>query len=172
VRAADGGCCEGGLAVLAIRVAISADAPAISALIQSLAHLFFALPSGEGAEKFTQSMQATPLQDFIQRADINYWLGEDDGQFCGVVAVREHKHLQHLFVVPAYQGRGIGKALWLHARAYALKAGNSGVFTVNASMNAVAVYERFGFAATGAAIVANGLRFVPMQLKLTESTNR
>lgn len=49
----------------------------------------------------------------------------------GVVGVRDNSHLYHLFVAKPFQGCGLGRRLWEHAKAQYLAAGNPGVFTVN-----------------------------------------
>ncbi len=84
----------------------------------------------------------------------------------GVVALRNNRHLYHLFVAPEFQGRGLGRQLWSHAREFALGTGNPGEFTVNASRNAVVVYERFGFAPVGPEVQQHGVAFVPMRLTM------
>ncbi len=144
---------------------MDSDDEEISKLIHSLMHLFFAETDGKGAEHFLQMSTPAGLATFMAQPNINYLLGEDDGVFCGVVAVRNNCHLQHLYVVPAFQGRGVGKYLWHTARDQAFAAGNSGKFTVNASMNAVPFYKRMGFEATGDVSLTGGLRFQPMVLK-------
>ena len=149
---------------MTIRQATPDDADQLSALIGSLAHFFFSTPDGGGAEKFVEATTPAALRIFVARPDINYLIGEWDGEFCGAAAIRECRHLHHLFVAPAYQGRGTGKQLWLAARDAALAAGNPGEFTVNASLNAVPVYRRFGFEPVGGPQQGNGLIFQPMKL--------
>jgi predicted GNAT family N-acyltransferase len=61
-------------------------------------------------------------------------------------------------------GQGIASTLWDIAKEAAASDGNTGRFTVNSSVNAVPIYERFGFVATGAVQVQNGIAFVPMEL--------
>lgn len=100
----------------------------------------------------------------MARPEMIYFVGENDGLLCGAVAIRDRGHLLHLFVAPAFQGRGIGNQLWAAARNAALASGGTGEFTVNASLNAVAVYRRFGFETVGALQQANGLIFQPMKL--------
>ena len=100
----------------------------------------------------------------MAQPNINYLLGEEDGVFCGVVAVRNYSHLQHLYIVPTFQGRGVGGYLWETARDQAAIAGNDGHFTVNASLNAIPFYERMGFEPVGDVSLAGGLRFQPMKL--------
>jgi hypothetical protein len=47
-----------------------------------------------------------------------------------------------------------------------MRAGNPGQFTVNASLNAVPVYEKFGFVQQGEAQRMHGICFQPMRLSL------
>ena len=155
--------------MLTIRNATPSDADSISALITSLAHLFLASPDGRDADKFRQAITPEALALFMVRPDVNYLVGEVQGEFCGAVCVFAHRHLRHLFVAPKYQGSGIGRQLWAAARDAALVAGNPGEFTVNASLNAVPVYQRFGFASVGGLQQDNGLIFQPM--KLVYATN-
>jgi GNAT superfamily N-acetyltransferase len=150
--------------MLQIRQGNAADTGQISALITSLAHLFLASPDGNGAEMFKEAITPEALALFIVRPDVNYLVGEVGGEFCGAVAVFEHRHLRHLFVAPKFQGRGIGGQLWRAARDAAMAAGNPGEFTVNASLNAVPVYQRFGFEWVGGPQQNNGLVFQPMKL--------
>jgi GNAT superfamily N-acetyltransferase len=150
--------------MITIRKAKASDAAKISELIYSLMHLFFAEPDGKGAEHFLQMSTPDGLAAFMAQPNINYLLGEEDGVFCGVVAVRNHSHLQHLYVVPSFQGRGVGKYLWEIARDQAVAAGNDGEFTVNASLNAIPFYKCMGFETVGDVLLAGGLRFQPMTL--------
>ena len=148
------------------RKTTASDAEKISELIYSLMHLFFAEPDGKGADHFLQTSAPAGLAAFMAQPNINYLLGEDDGVFCGVVAVRNNSHLQHLYVAPSFQGRGVGKYLWETARDQAIAAGNNGEFTVNASLNAIPFYKRMGFEATGDVSLTGGLRFQPMKMGL------
>ncbi len=148
------------------RKTVASDAEKISELIYSLIHLFFAEPDGKGAEHFLQMSTPAGLAAFMAQPNINYLLGEDDGVFCGVVAVRNNSHLQHLYVAPSFQGRGVGKYLWETARDQAIAAGNNGEFTVNSSLNAIPFYKRMGFDATGDVSLTGGLRFQPMKMGL------
>lgn len=152
--------------MIIIRKALASDAEKISELIYSLTHLFFVEPDGKGAEHFLQMSTPAGLAAFMAQPNINYLLGEDEGVFCGVVAVRNNSHLQHLYVVPSMQGRGVGKYLWETARNQAIGAGNNGEFTVNASLKAVPFYLRMGFEATGGVSILGGLRFQPMKLNM------
>jgi GNAT superfamily N-acetyltransferase len=142
------------------------QADAISALIQSVKHHFTLHPDGVGAEAFLQGIEPGAIRGYIQAPNIRYYVGLVDQQLAGVVAMRDGAHLYHLFVRPAFQGQGLGRALWQHAKDAALASGLHSRFTVNSSPYAVPVYVRFGFAATGPRVETRGVAFVPMELRL------
>ena len=150
---------------LQIERATPADAEAISRLIHGLSRAFTLDPSGQGAEGFLRSISAQAIAGYISAPNFAYFKGLLDGELAGVVAVRDASHLYHLFVDQRFQGRGLARALWAHARADAQAAGNQGWFTVNSTPVAVPVYERFGFRATGPRVEMNGITFVPMRLE-------
>ena len=140
------------------------DAEAISRLIHGLSRAFTLDPSGQRAEAFLRGIGAEAVRGYISAPSFAYFKGLLDGELAGVVAVRTASHLYHLFVAEKFQGRGIARALWRHARAEAQGAGNPGHFTVNSTPVAVPVYERFGFRATGPQVEMNGIAYVPMRL--------
>jgi len=87
----------------------------------------------------------------------------------GVLLVRDGSHISLLFTAKAYFRRGIAKAL--------LKAGvkkcleqkpELKTLTVNASSHGYAAYRRMGFSPTGPKQMKNGIRFIPMELKLAD----
>ncbi len=147
-----------------VRLATIDDAPRISALIRSLSDPFFLVPGGEGAELFLQSISEAAIQGYVAAQNFCYQVAESEGQLVGVVAVRDNSHLYHLFITPAFQGHGMARQLWQLAKAQAVRAGNPGRFTVNSSLGAVAVYERFGFVVSEPKVVKHGISFQPMVL--------
>jgi GNAT superfamily N-acetyltransferase len=80
------------------------------------------------------------------------------------IAGRDNSHVHHLFIGEPFQGRGTARALWQLAKAEAIRAGNPGRFTVNSSVNAVPVCERFGFVASGRRVETDRVGFQPMLL--------
>jgi GNAT superfamily N-acetyltransferase len=140
------------------------DAPRISALICQLSKTFLVHPSGEGAEPFLESINEPAIQGYISARNFEYFVAESHGTLAGVVALRDNSHLFHLFVAQALQARGIGGELWKMVKLRAIELGNPGNFTVNSSLNAVAVYQKFGFVASGPIVQTHGVTFQPMQL--------
>lgn len=147
-----------------IRPATPADAAAISTLILRLAPSFTLRPDGEGAEAFLATLAPEVIAGYLASPDYAYRVAEEDGALAGVVAVRENRHLFHLFVAPPFQNRGLARRLWERAMDAALRAGNPGEFTVNSSLYAVPVYEKFGFRPTGPCVEQHGVAWLPMKL--------
>jgi len=151
------------LAAMQIRSATETDAKRISSLIHSLSGPFTVSPNGEGAEAFFASISEQAIRGYISAGNFSYLVAEVENELAGVVAMRDNCHLYHLFVAPAFQGRGLGRSLWLTVRKAALEAGNAGHFTVNSSLNAVSIYERFGFSPSGPTVETHGIAFLPMK---------
>lgn len=147
-----------------IRPATADDAAAISALILGVSQFFTLHPDGEGAEDFLATVSPEAIAGYLASPAYEYRVAEEAGALAGVVAVRNNAHLYHLFVAPAFHGRGLSRQLWDAAREAALRAGNPGEFTVNSSLYAVPVYERFGFQPTGPRVDQHGIAFIPMKL--------
>ena len=149
-----------------IKTAVIEETEEISNLIRSLSGPFFLSPNGEGADSFVESISPEAIKKYISSDNFLYLTGKIDAHLVGVVAIRDNKHLFHLFVSPASQGKGLGRRLWHKAKEAALKAGNVGEFSVNSSLNAVPVYAAFGFKAVGDVRTSNGISFQPMLLSV------
>lgn len=149
-----------------IRLATPADAEAISVLIRGVSGFFTLRPDGAGTEAFLATVSADAIRGYLSSPDYVYRVAEEDGALIGVVAIRGNAHLYHLFVAPNGHRRGLARRLWTEAMEAALRAGNPGEFTVNSSIYAIPVYERFGFVPTGPRVEANGIAYLPMRLVL------
>lgn len=72
------------------------------------------------------------------------WVAEIDPRPVAFMAIR-NDFIDHLYVHPDYQNRGIGKALLEHARQFSPE--HLWVYTLQANVNARAFYEKYGFTA-------------------------
>ncbi|HEY5600027.1 MAG TPA: GNAT family N-acetyltransferase [Candidatus Manganitrophaceae bacterium] len=155
---------------IAIREAGVSDAERISALVSDLSREFI-LPdvAPDARSRFLSALDSAAIAEFM-RGPFRYHVLEIGGELVGVVGVRDNRHLYHLFVAKNFQGRGLGRRLWEHAAAACLAQGNPGEFTVNASTNAVPVYEKLGFVATAPIQQRDGISYAPM--KLTRTADR
>jgi ribosomal protein S18 acetylase RimI-like enzyme len=139
------------------------DAERVSALIMTFQASLTIDPTGAGAEKFLASVSTEAERSYIQSDRYRFLLAENDGELAGFIAMRDRTHVFHLFVAPKYQRRGLARELWLRARAAAESDGPAEEFTVNSSIEAVPVYERFGFRTCSEPVQESGIICVPMQ---------
>ena len=121
-------------------------------------------PSGEGAEPFFAAIGEPAIQGYVSAGNFDYFVAKQEGLLAGVIALRDNRHLFHLFVAEPFQGQGLGGQLWHTVKANAIQTGNPGQFTVNSSLNALPVYEKFGFVASGPIALTHGVAFQPMRL--------
>ena len=62
-------------------------------------------------------MAADAISDYLAKGIEYHVLEANDGALIGVVGTRSDSHLFHLFVAEGEQRKGVGRALWEHARA-------------------------------------------------------
>lgn len=155
-----------------IRPATPADAAAISVLIQTLAQQFIIADfSAAGQQHFLQAHCDHAISQLMANG-LCYWLAEDGDALLGCIGMRHYQHLYHLFVRQDQQGRGLARQLWQLAQQVCTQHGNKGTYTVNASLNAVPVYQAFGFQINQPALESQGVRYQPMQLLCEPSLSR
>ena len=137
---------------------------AVAALMRAAAEEFIVHQSApEAAAAFLRENDATAIRGFVDSGTA-YYVTEVDGVLAGFIALRENKHVFHVFVDKRYHRRGLARAMFETVRRSAIAAGNPGLFTVNASNYAVPLYEKLGFVRTDGTLCRNGLEFNPMQL--------
>ncbi|BBB60840.1 N-acetyltransferase GCN5 [Undibacterium sp. KW1] len=146
------------------RDGLTTDAQAISQLISKFALDFCVNPDGSGADLFLQSVSESAELSYLSDSRYHYILALHGETLAGFIAMRDLSHLFHLFVHPSYQGQKLASKLWQRARQYAVTQGHTGNFTVNSSLKAVPIYERFGFLAKGEIVEMHGIAFLPMQM--------
>jgi GNAT superfamily N-acetyltransferase len=151
---------------LKIRAAQSHDAEKISDLISVLSRKFIVSEfSIEGAEFLLSTMTQSAIEDFMQSGYV-YHVAEIDNSLAGVVGVRDHTHLYHLFVAEQFHRKGIAKKLWQVAMQVCLANGNPGEFTVNSSAYARDAYKKLGFVAQSGPKEKGGVVFFPMKMTI------
>ena len=69
--------------------------------------------------------------------------------FCILIKSENQNHLQALYVLPGYQGRGVGKLLWKEAQTFFDPNKNSIVDVATYNSNAIDFYKKLGFKDTG-----------------------
>lgn len=149
-----------------IRPGTPADARVIAEPIGNFQSILTRDPRGAGAKQYLASVSEQAERQYLESPRHSYLIAEREGNVVGFIAMRDKTHLFHLFVAAEHQRKGIARALWREARDHALQVLGVSEFTVNSSMNAVPTYERFGFVPVGAGVLAHGIAFMPMRVRL------
>jgi GNAT superfamily N-acetyltransferase len=147
---------------LLIRSATVEDAPAISALVTASVREHIAPSLSDDGLSHLLSEMTTENQSKRIRSGYQFFVALESDTLIGTAAIRPPSHLYYLFVDTQHQRRGIGRQLWNHARDWITCSDDHGPITVNSSLNAIAVYESFGFAILGPPEENHGVRYQPM----------
>lgn len=146
-----------------IRPMHDADITWVAALLKQLALAFIVHESApEARATFLRDNDESRIRRLVD-GGLRYHVAVEDDALAGFIALRERRHLFHMFVDERWQRQGHGRRLWETARLAALADGASGVFTVNASNFAVPTYLALGFVPTMPTQCLNGLYFNPMR---------
>jgi hypothetical protein len=143
---------------ISFRPADASDATAISLLIHSLAGYIEDEPVNPQVESYLDTITPEALSARIAAPGFTYIVAEDHSGVCGVAALRDSRHVYHLFVRQELHRRGLARELWERLRS----SSSSSFFTVNSSLFAVPVYTRLGFVSTGEKQSRNGVTVQPM----------
>lgn len=145
---------------MTIRPAIESDVPHVARLVKSLAHYYLDDSSGELPKWLNDTLTFEAFSSRISGPDNLNFVYEESGIIVGYISVKEIGHLYHLFVADGFQGNGISRLLWEHAREHC----HCNSFTLRSSLHAVPVYKRFGFMESGPVGTKDGVSFQPMEL--------
>ena len=88
-----------------------------------------------------------------------------DNEIIGYIAWREENYIGQLYVKTEYHGFGVAKRL---VEEMTLVSGAT-LIRVKASIYALGFYGKVGFKATSEELSINGIRYVPMELRIEQS---
>ena len=149
------------------RPANSADAAAISQLIHDLASYIEDGPVNRDHESYFDTITPKAIADRIAAPGFVYIVAENHSGICGVAALRDARHLYHLFVKEELHRQGLARALLERV----MSTSDSSFFTVNSSLFAVPVYLRLGFVRAGEQQRRNGVTVQPMVYTKTDQAS-
>lgn len=150
-----------------IHLAREGDVDAISALLVALTREHLPVNcTAEGLRHLLATMTPAAVRERMA-GDYVHWVAVQDETLAGVCALREKRHLYHLFIANAFQRQSVGRRLVDVAITYCRDhAPSTDVLTVNASSFGIPAYQRMGFTLDGAPQELNGVRYQPMRLML------
>ncbi len=134
-----------GILMVVIREANVNDVEVISRLINEVA-CAQVLVDYSADEKFNvlKSITVAAIKLYIEQG-ARYFVAEKKGELIGVAAIHGRQHLYHLFVAINYQRQGYGTLLWNRVKEIYLRQSDVDYFTVNAAVNALDLYLKWGF---------------------------
>lgn len=152
-----------------IRLADPSEAAEISRLVRRLvtSHIGPTLGAG-GLEILLSSMDTRSTLARMTRG-WPHWIALDGDQILGVVVVAPPAHLYHLFVRSERQRGGIGRRLLDEVLHLVRSDPGADRVTVNASLNSIEAYRRFGFKESSQPRDDGGVRCQPMERELPVS---
>lgn len=102
--------------------------------------------------RFTDEVLAKRWDRMQNTPDRHILLAKDGDTVAGVIVITNHSNknqLQAIYILPEYQGRGIGKMLWQSAQQFIDTTKPTTVECATYNTKAIAFYEKLGFKDTG-----------------------
>ena len=124
------------------------------------------LYNAEGIAEYYKYANAAALAERSKTNHVTI-IAEQNNDPVGMIEIRNHNHIALFFVKSQFQRQGIGTQLLRRALDICLK-NNPGLqkMTVHSSPNALGAYEEMGFSPENIEQCVNGMRYVPMSLKI------
>ena len=122
--------------------------------------------SEQGITEFYKYANTTAL---AERSKIDHFtiITEQGNEPVGIIEIRNNNHIPLFFIKQQFQKKGIGKQLLQHA-IDVCSQNNPDLhkITVHSSPNAIQAYEKMRFIADDTEQCVNGIKYVPMSLKI------
>lgn len=144
-----------------IRDATRSDVKAIIRIVSSLSGYYLKDKSGTLPEWFAKTLHEHEFERRLISDEYSNFVYEVNGTIAGYISLKGLSHLFHLFVLSEYQGNGVARALWEHAK---LVSGSQ-IYTLRSSLFAVPMYKKFGFHVSGDVQEKEGICYQPMELR-------
>ena len=123
--------------------------------------------SDEGVKEFLKYINPDSMQRRLVNGDF-VLVALDGDLLIGIIEVCSNNHVALFFVNKRFQRRGIARRLLeLAIRKCREVEKEVNEIDVNSSPYAVEIYEKLGFVRVDAEQLVNGIRFIPMKLKLS-----
>jgi len=146
---------------MTIKSAQQSDIPQIANLVKSLVHNFLDNQEAELPDWLSETLTYDAFLKRVTDPEYLHFIMEEEKSVIGYIAIQQSGYVYHLFIAEEFQGNGIARKLWEHAKQHV----SSSVFTLRSSMFAVPIYQKFGFSKSAPIGNKEGISFQPMELK-------
>jgi GNAT superfamily N-acetyltransferase len=120
-----------------------------------------------GVAEFLSVVDAEKMRRRVSAGNL-VLVAQVEDRLAGMIEIRGLSHVMLMFVDKAFHRQGVARRLFETALSRCLKSQpDLKAVTVHASPNAVPVYGRLGFEATGPEAFQSGMFFTPMRLDLS-----
>jgi GNAT superfamily N-acetyltransferase len=126
----------------------------------------------KGIEEFYEIINP---ESILRRREENHFalIAEVDKDIVGIIEIKANDHISLLFVDEKFQNKAIARSLIKQSIDLCLEnKPDLTEISVNSSPNAIRIYEKLGFKQTGPEQLFEGIRFIPMVLKLSGFDNK
>lgn len=128
------------------------------------------VPDPRLVQGFMEYSAEAKMTDMAAKGEITLWGAFEQGQLAGMSAMQKEGHITMLYVLPAFQRRGLGKSLLTTMRTYAKSRYGYSYVTVNAMpVYTAAYFQKRKFQQMNQ--VPPGCPFVSMQAKTIEEVS-
>ena len=124
----------------------------------------------EGIDEFKKFIDPYFITDKMVSGEFKLWGAFAGEKPIGVIAIKPPLHIALLSVDKQYHRRGIARKLFETVMSDKTVTQGYNKITVNASPYAVNIYRRLGFIPMDTEQTVNGLRFTPMECKISEDS--
>lgn len=126
--------------------------------------------SEEGVTSFYKFIDINNMSEQYSNGSLYFYGCFVNDIIVGMIAIKDFIHISLLFVDKQYHKQGIARNLFDHIIQICKEKNPSlKTITVNSSSYAVEVYHKFGFSDVSSEQVMDGIRFVPMELKIEKN---
>ena len=137
---------------------------AVSNLISSVFNEFVGYEySDEGNKVFNDFIKPENILDRFKNGNLILTYQLED-QIVGMIELRDNNHVCLFFVDKKYHNNGIGRELFQEALLRIKRY--TDFLEVNASPFSEKIYSKLGFIAAGEQTEKNGIKFIPMKMRL------
>ncbi|MCF7929481.1 MAG: GNAT family N-acetyltransferase [Spirochaetales bacterium] len=144
------------------------QASEVSALISTVFDEFVGIEySRQGKTTFSSFTKPEAIRKRYTAGNLIF-IAQAESKIIGIIEIRDLSHISLLFVDKQFHRKGIARRLWETAL-LECTAQNPGLsaFTVHASPYSEKIYRRLGFHPSAELTVIDGIKFIPMSMKIT-----
>jgi predicted GNAT family N-acyltransferase len=124
----------------------------------------------EGNNTFKDYIKPQNISDRLNDKSSQFFIARNGNEIIGILEIKNKDHITLFFIEKEFHGKGIGKKLFKYYLSIT-KNNDPGIkmITVNSSIYAEKIYSRLGFTKTSEIQEKDGMKYIPMEYKISEN---